>query len=120
MSDEHEILTQDAYTREIEDLAKQCIEHAREHEEELSTVIHETVDGHHWVIWSRFHAPVLQFSDNPEAAGEFGGLEEVLRSRGISGLFMLLARAAMIRDVEDAAGMLMDEEDEPEDEAASR
>lgn len=113
MSDK--VLTQESYSREIENLAKECREEAREYKRDISEVIHETVDGHHWVIWAQFNLPVLQFSDNPEAAAELGGLEEVLRSRGISGLLAYLACAAMIRDVEDAAAML---EDEDEDEAA--
>lgn len=114
MSDIIDIRT---YRQEIESLARQCVEEARDYKCDLSTVIHETVDGHQWIIYNRYNLAVLQCTDNEDAAEEMGGLSSVLRERGVSGLLAYLACAAMIRDVEDRAAALAEElEDEDSDE----
>jgi hypothetical protein len=112
------MFTRDDYQHEVERLARDAHEEARDHGRDLDVVIHETVDGHEWVIYTRFNASVLASSNNAEAGAEFGGdLAGILRTRGVSGLLAVLACAAMMQDVREVAADLEDE-DEDEDEDA--
>jgi hypothetical protein len=109
------MFSRDDYMNEIERLARDAREEARDHGRDLDEVIHECVDAHEWIIYMRHNAAVLASSDNAEAGAEFGGdLSSILRKRGVSGLLAVLACAAMMADVRDAASDLEDE-DEDED-----
>ena len=110
----NDIITQSTYYREITDLAKQCRAEAREYGRDVSEVIHETVDGHSWIIYTRHNLAVLQYSDHEDAAEEMGGLEDVLRSGGVSGLLTYLACAAMMADVDAAVAEIAEEMEEDE------
>jgi len=105
------------YRDEIEGLARDARIEAREYNREIADVIHEMVDGHSWIIYSKHHPFVLGHSENADAGSEYGDLNNVLRTRGAEGLLGFMACAAMIADVEQAALRLEDEdEDEDEDE----
>ena len=106
------MITKLQYCDEIVSIAKKALAESSATGRDVSEVIHKTVDGHSWIIYCRHNLAVLQYSDHESAAEDFGGgLEEVLRSRGVSGLLTYLACAAMIRDVEEAAFNLEDEEE---------
>jgi hypothetical protein len=73
------------YWAEIESLAKQVTEEAREHNRDISDVLHETIDGHSWVIYYHntwavcFHSPHRNdFFDDFGAADGVESLEEIL------------------------------------------
>jgi hypothetical protein len=42
------------YWREIAELAASVTQEAFDGETEISDVLHETIDGHEWVIYTRF------------------------------------------------------------------
>jgi hypothetical protein len=106
------MITLSDYQDEIASLAKDASEEAREHNRDLCEVIHETVDGHQWVIYSRFAPFVLALSKSSEAGAEYGDLSEIVRKHGVDGLMSYLACAAMIQDVEQAAGDLLHDDAE--------
>jgi hypothetical protein len=48
-------ITRVQYREEIESLAKQVTQHAREHDEHIDDVLRETIDGHEWVLYYFYH-----------------------------------------------------------------
>lgn len=68
------------------------------------TVLHETIDGHQWVIYYAYNLDILQYSDNTDYmvdnfGPEFAG--KTLKEAGLSGLHMHLAFWALYADVAD-------------------
>lgn len=59
-------MTEKEYYDEVKSLARRVLEETRERgdEDELYDVLHETIDGHQWVIYTCYHYQVLQHSDN--------------------------------------------------------
>tara|TARA_S200002703_G_scaffold30814_1_gene26822 strand:- start:883 stop:1218 length:336 start_codon:yes stop_codon:yes gene_type:complete len=55
------------YWQSVEDYARECIEHAREYDRDLSGVVWEMVDGSEWVIYHARAADVCRFSPNENA-----------------------------------------------------
>jgi hypothetical protein len=98
------------YRNEIRDLATEAVQESREQERDVQDIIHEVVDGHQWIIYYSYNLSVLQHTDHCDAAAEIGGLEDILRSRGVQGLMSYLACAAMIEDVSAYAYRLEAEE----------
>ena len=67
-------------------------------------MLHETVDGHQWVIYYAYNLDVIQYSDNETyIADNFGDdyLGETLREKGYNGLNTLIAYGCMYADVQD-------------------
>lgn len=67
-------------------------------------VLHETIDSHQWVIYTAYHLPVLQHTDNAEyMVDNFGGdsVEHAVKESGITGLHQSLAYWALYADVAD-------------------
>ena len=76
--------------------------------------LHETLDGHQWVIYNAYNLPVLEHSDNADYMEENLGddcLLEALKAGGIKGLHTALAFWAMYADVQDAIQERFDEID---------
>jgi hypothetical protein len=115
--------TQYEYTKEIEGLASNIVTEAIQTVEENNgsefdgfddtkeaamdlihdTYLHETIDGHQWVIYCGYNLDVLKYSDNPDyMIDNLGGESEILASQGLSGLHTALAFWAMYADVQDA------------------
>ena len=69
--------------------------------------LHETIDGHQWIIYCAYNLDVLQHSDNDEYF-EFniGGADEILRDGGIGQLHTVMAFYALYADVHEAIGEL--------------
>lgn len=68
------------------------------------TVLHETIDGHQWVIYYAYNLDVLQHSDNDDYMIDNIGIEpagQVLKENGLSGLHAALAFWALYADVSD-------------------
>jgi hypothetical protein len=99
MSDE---ITASAYHKQIKAIAKECLERAKESGEELSDVIWETVDGHEWVIYTRFHHQVLHLCDTDVAARleDMGGAD---LSKGWDNVVMQATFLALEGDVSELA-----------------
>lgn len=139
------------YRDEVKELAKGAVDTALEHHdwkrsapqeisfdnlrETVDTNVHETVDGHEWIIYTKWHAKVIDASDNEdhfidnfgaEAAGDLikeGGIDKLTQSIAFFALRQDVMEAAeeMIKELEEAAENYEepeeDEEEEEEEEA---
>jgi hypothetical protein len=74
--------------------------------EEAETWLHETVDGHQYVIYTHLNFRVLQFSNNRDALSDELGAEELLRDGNVNWAGM--AYMALMADVRDRLGDLDD------------
>lgn len=107
-------LTAADYWNEIESIAREVTKEAREYNRDVCDVLHETIDGHRWIIYCRFNAYVLLHSDHDSAMWD-EGLED-----GISSHDEYMTRAAycaMVADVQ--AHEDYDAEPEEEDDDAA-
>ena len=98
------------YWQEVEDLASYIAKEALdqtdtlEEAEELinDSLLHETIDGHQWVIYYSYNLDVLQHSDNADyMIDNIGGESEILKEKGLSGLHSALAFWALCADVQE-------------------
>jgi len=101
------------YWKEVNDTAEYIIDYAtasvedetdEDAVEELinDSLLHETIDGHEWIIYTHNHLPILQYSDNAEyMADNIGGTEEALK-QGIDNLHQALAFWAFYADVQES------------------
>jgi hypothetical protein len=55
-------ITRVQYREEIESLAKQVTQHAREHDEHIDDVLRETIGRHEWVLYYFYHQYVNYLS----------------------------------------------------------
>ena len=63
--------------------------------------LHETIDGHQWIIYNYHHLPILEHSDNADyMLDNIGGLDESLK-QGLDTLHCHLAFWAFYADVQD-------------------
>lgn len=99
-------MDQREYWEEIESLAQQVTKEARDDGRDIYDVLHETIDGHQWVIYYRFHTDVLGHSPNDSAMWN-DGLEMGISSHDM----MRAAFCAMLADVREHS----DFDAEPED-----
>jgi len=77
--------------------------------------LHETIDGHQWVIYYAYNLPVLEHSNNTYYAEEQGLIGETPLENGLNSFHTMLAFWAMYADVQE---YLSDSLDELEQEAA--
>ena len=100
------------YWKEVNDTAENIIESAKtdydmdgyDSLEDLinDVVLHETIDGHEWIIYTYHHLPILQHSPNADYMPEnIGGTEEALK-QGIDNLHRALAFWAFYADVQES------------------
>lgn len=76
------------------------------------SALHETIDGHQWVIYYAYNLDIYKHSDNSDSAIDDFGDEwagELLRSSGLSGLHQGLAFWAFYRDVQEALDSALDD-----------
>jgi hypothetical protein len=99
------------YAQEVQDLARQIRDEAREYRRDVEDVIHETIDSHGWVIYTYKAIQVMQHTDHDDAIEEYG---EISMEGGWSGLVSRAAYAALAADVRDAIAELEEEEEEEE------
>ncbi len=72
------------------------------------SLLHETIDGHEYIIYTANHLPILQISSNSDyMADNIGGLESSL-NRGLDTLHCSLAFWAFYADVSDKLNDLID------------
>lgn len=96
-----------AYWTEIRELAETVAKEARERGADVYDVLHETIDGHGWVIYTYSAEQVMHHTSSEDAMWEDGTPEAGSWSE-------LVARAAyyaMRQDVTDALHELEEEED---------
>lgn len=104
-------ITRTSYNEEIRSIADELVKEAmeqcdndREDAEEAinDRMLHETIDGHQWVIYTAYNMDVLRHSDSSDAYTDNFGTEDagsVLKERGIDGLHAVMAYCAMEQDV---------------------
>ncbi len=111
-------ITQSEYWAEIQSLAQGLIDEALEHgphgkeatADELrdhihDAALHETIDGHQWVIYNWAHSYVLRHSPNDEVYfQDFGPIE----ANSLSDVSVRCVFCAMERDVSEALETLLD------------
>ncbi len=89
-------ITYSDYWTEIQSIVETTFEECREHQREPSEQLHETIDGHEWVIYTHSNHDVLKVSPNDGYAISEGlstGLDD---NGGIA--FSQLAFGAMYAD----------------------
>ena len=89
-------------------------------EEEINERLHETIDGHQWVIYYSYNLDVIKHSDNDEYYSDNFGAESLAESLDSGGLDMLhchIAFWALYADVQDKIGNALDEYEEKLSEA---
>lgn len=120
-------ITQSQYWAEVQSLAELIVSEAADYtdcntadtfdrdsvlERIHDTVLHETIDGHQWVIYYAYNLNVLQHSDNAEYMIDNHGVEsagEILKDSGLSGLHSALAFWALYADVADRIDSALDD-----------
>ena len=128
-------ITRSQYWIEVEALANsiateamQSCDNDREGAEEMinDSLLHETIDGHEWIINNAYNLDVIQHSDNTDYyIDEFGSESagEELKNGGLSGLHTAIAFWALYADVQNMISEELDtleeaiEEEEEEEEA---
>lgn len=124
-------ITSSQYWNEVQSLAVSIAEDAmaycdnnRDDAEELinDSLMHETIDGHQWIIYNAYNLDVYQYSDNSEYyIDNFGGDDAafVLKEKGLEGLHQALAFWSLYADVQDKINEALDgvesSIEEPED-----
>ena len=119
-------ITSSQYWIEVEALANliatnamQSCDNDRDDAEELiiDRLLHETIDGHEWIIYNAYNLDVIQYSDNEDYyIDEFGSESagDELKSGGLSRLHTAVAFWALYADVQN---MISDELDNIEEAA---
>ena len=112
-------MTRQDYWQEVRSLAGSIREDAIERHEAgvdwddaISEALHETIDGHQWVIYTAYNFDVLRFSDNSGYSVENFGVETVVSNGDIN--WAVLAYGALYADVSERMDW---EEPEAEEEA---
>ena len=105
-------LSKSQYYDEVDSLAKEALEDGRDHDEAMDW-IHETIDGHQWVIYCAYNLEVIQHSDNAYAIedcydGE--GYAQLMKDGGLSKLHSVMAYFAMHADVSQRLADLEEED----------
>lgn len=96
------------YWAEINEIAANARREAKDQGMDLYDYLHETIDGHQFVIYTYKARHVLQYSSHEDAIFEELGDQTV---ESMSGIYTPAAYFAMLADVGDA---LPDESDEEE------
>ena len=99
-----------AYWLEVNAIAKALVSECmgecgnnREEAEELinDSRLHETIDGHQWVIYYAYNLSVLEYSDNTEYGVNNGLVDcEVIKERSLNDFHTALAFWALYADVQ--------------------
>jgi hypothetical protein len=105
MSDD---ITQSVYWKQVKALAQECIKEAGRSstaDRDLYEIVHEMVDSHEWVIYTRFHHQILQHTDQDVAAlfEDMGGPD---LSKGWDNVVTQAAYLALEGDVLEAISRL--------------
>ena len=84
------------YQQEIEELAKQVTAEASDYDRDINEVLHETLDGHQFVIYTGQAQQVLLLSPNDGAIEDYG-IDSAIKDGALN--WSALAYCAMEADV---------------------
>jgi hypothetical protein len=76
------------------------------------SLLHETIDGHQWIIYYAYTLDVYQHSDNSDYLVDNLGIEYagiILQEKGLDGLHCALAFWALYADVQEKISDALDE-----------
>lgn len=76
------------------------------------SLLHETIDGHQWIIYYAYNLDVYQHSDNSDYLVDNFGNEEagyILKEKGMDSLHQALAFWALYADVQEKISNALDE-----------
>ena len=124
-----DIITHSSYNKEIRDLAESIVGTAfneydevtdRESAEELinDTLLHETIDGHQWIIYYYGNDKVLEFTDNYDAYKDVYSDEDLgalVADKGLEGAKTAIAYFDMYQDFSELLEAALDKWDEDHD-----
>lgn len=114
-------ITRTSYNDEIRSIADNLVSEAMEQcennrdkaEEAISdSMLHETIDGHQWVIYTAYNLDVLKHSESHDAYTDNFGADDacqVLKDRGVDGLHAVMAYCAMEQDVRNVLDAAFDD-----------
>ena len=92
-------ITRTQYIEEIQSIDDNMVSEAIN-----DRTLHETIDGHQWVIYNAYNSDVMRHSDNPDYYPDNFGNDDashVLKERGLDGLHNVIAFWCMYADVQD-------------------
>ena len=102
------------YKTEIQDIAHGIIEECLSYPDiDLQDYIHQTVDGHQWIIYTGYHNEILDNSDNEDSYLDIYSNEdlgEIVAKDGLEAAMQIKAFSAMLQDVQEAIGELSHED----------
>ena len=101
-------MTEREYYVEIRSIAEEAIKAEREENADIQEWLHETIDGHQWVIYTARNLEVLSISSNSEAGVDEGLVDAnaAIKEGGMARLYAQLAYCAIDADVQEALGAL--------------
>lgn len=114
-------ITSSQYWNEVQSLAVSIAEDAmsacdnnRDNAEELinDSLLHETIDGHEWIIYNAYNMDVYQYSGNSDYYIDNFGSDDaayVLKEKGLAGLHQALAFWSLYADVQEKISEALDE-----------
>lgn len=89
-------ITQSQYWREVTALAKEIKKEARGDDEREHELLHETIDGHEWIIYTWAYPWVLMHSRNEDALFDQLGEQQ---ATAYSQIMQMMAFYAFYQDV---------------------
>ena len=110
-------ITRQEYQKEVQELAESIKTECREYGRDVSDALHETIDGHQWVIYTYFNFQVLQHSENDGYALENFGTDCALTESGALNT-AALAYGALYGDVSEALNGWNGPDDDDDDTAS--
>ena len=111
------------YWKEITDIAEQLVWSSMNEYDDLNDreaaegvindhLLHETIDGHQWVIYYTYSLDVMKYSGNTDYLVENFGAEDagtILSEGGIESLHQAIAFWAMYADVQEKLEQALDD-----------
>ena len=114
-------ITSSQYWNEVQSLAVSIAEDAmlscdnnRDNAEELinDSLLHETIDGHQWIIYNAYNLDVYQYSENSDYYIDNFGTDDaayILKEKGLDSLHQALAFWSLYADVQEKISEALDE-----------
>jgi len=103
-------MTYQEYWQEVSALALSILQEAKNENpdmseddllDEINDRLHETIDGHQWIIYNSYNLDVIKHSNNQNYMAEnIGDFKETVIEKGFFGLCQAVAYWAMYADIE--------------------
>ncbi len=96
------IITQREYTNEVESIAEAVYQEVRDYGGELHELASQAVDGHQWIIYTAYHAEILDCATNLDAYHDVysdADIGRLVAESGISAAIQAQAFFAFEQDV---------------------